>query len=161
MRARKWRGNARHLKVDNDKLVAASLSGDISAQAWLREYLENEQSVVSLGRLLLMPSSKAPQGFRSRGRIVCNCLNVSEAEIETALQLQGLLCPGGGQLALPAKILAVRNALWLLRARIEENHFCACHCTAGRRLIKHKLQAGEMCLVVKEESYSKLRYSPP
>jgi assimilatory nitrate reductase catalytic subunit len=84
----KRRGNARHLRVEDGKLVAVSLSGDISAQGWLREYLENEQPVASLGRLLLMPSSKAPQGFKARGRIVCNCLNVSESEIEAALDAQ-------------------------------------------------------------------------
>lgn len=84
----KRRGNARHLRIEDGKLVAVSLSGDISAQGWLREYLENEQPVASLGRLLLMPSSKAPQGFKARGRIVCNCLNVSESEIEVALEEQ-------------------------------------------------------------------------
>jgi assimilatory nitrate reductase catalytic subunit len=32
-----------------------------------------------------MPSSQAPQGFKSRGKIVCNCFNVSESEIGDAL----------------------------------------------------------------------------
>jgi assimilatory nitrate reductase catalytic subunit len=31
--------------------------------------------------MLLMPSNKAPQNFKSRGRIVCNCFNVAETEI--------------------------------------------------------------------------------
>lgn len=79
------RGHARHILVEDGKLQAVALAGDISAQAWLKEYLEGEQAVSSLGRLLLMPSNKAPQNFKSRGRIVCNCFNVAETEINDAL----------------------------------------------------------------------------
>jgi assimilatory nitrate reductase catalytic subunit len=38
-----------------------------------------------LGRLLLSPQSTAPKGFKSRGRAVCNCFNISETEIVQAL----------------------------------------------------------------------------
>jgi len=51
----------------------------------LKDYLESGQAVAALGRLLLMPSPKAPQGFKPRGRIVCNCFNVSQSEIDDAL----------------------------------------------------------------------------
>lgn len=83
------RGNARHILVRDGKLAAVALSGDMPAERWLKEYLESEQPVAALGRLLLMPSAKPPQGFRSRGRIVCNCFNVSETEIEEALAAPG------------------------------------------------------------------------
>lgn len=83
------RGNARHILVRDGKLAAVSLSGDTSAEGWLKEYLEGEQPVAALGRLLLMPSSKAPLGFKTRGRIVCNCLNVAETEIKDVLAKQG------------------------------------------------------------------------
>jgi len=79
------RGNSRRILIHDGKLQAVALAGDISAESWLKEYLESEQAVATLGRLLLMPSNKAPQNFKSRGRIVCNCLNVSEAEINDAL----------------------------------------------------------------------------
>ena len=79
------RGNSRHILVRGGKLAAVSLAGDTSAEHWLKEYLEGEQPVASLGRLLLMPSAKAPQGFKARGRIVCNCFNVAETEINEAL----------------------------------------------------------------------------
>jgi assimilatory nitrate reductase catalytic subunit len=82
------RGNARHILVRDGRLAAVALSGDTSAEHWLKEYLENEQPVASLGRLLLMPSAKAPQGFKPRGRIVCNCFNVSESEINEVLSRQ-------------------------------------------------------------------------
>jgi len=80
------RGNSRHILIGDGKLQAVSLTGDLSAEHWLKQYLEGEQSVAKLGRLLLMPSANPPQDFKSRGRIVCNCLNVSETEIRDALR---------------------------------------------------------------------------
>ncbi|MEC5216951.1 assimilatory nitrate reductase catalytic subunit [Actimicrobium sp. GrIS 1.19] len=79
------RGNARHILVENGRLAALSLAGDVAAERWLKPYLESEQSVAALGRLLLSPASTAPQGFTARGRIICNCFNVAESEIATTL----------------------------------------------------------------------------
>ena len=67
-------------------MAAVSLRGDWSAEIWLKEYLVSALPVASLGSLLLKPSSIAPTGFKSRGRIVCNCLNVGENEIASALE---------------------------------------------------------------------------
>jgi assimilatory nitrate reductase catalytic subunit len=88
------RGNARHILVRDGKLAAVSLAGDTSAEHWLKEYLEGEQPVAALGRLLLMPSTKAPQGFKARGRIVCNCFNVAETEIADVLAKQDMINRG-------------------------------------------------------------------
>ncbi|NEX60871.1 nitrate reductase [Noviherbaspirillum galbum] len=79
------RGNARHIRVEDGRLAAVSLAGDTSAEHWLKDYLQAEQPVAALGRLLLVPSSKAPQGFKPRGRIVCNCFNVAETQLFDAL----------------------------------------------------------------------------
>jgi assimilatory nitrate reductase catalytic subunit len=79
------RGNSRHILVNDGKLTAVSLAGDISAEHWLKEYLENEMPVAALGRMLLMPSSSAPKGFKPRGKVVCNCFNVAESDILQAL----------------------------------------------------------------------------
>ncbi|MFC5476524.1 molybdopterin-dependent oxidoreductase [Paraherbaspirillum soli] len=79
------RGHARHIKLNGDRLEAVALSGDTSAELWLKPYLEAGQSVLGLGRRLLMPSAKPPAGVQSRGRIVCNCLNVAESEIRQVL----------------------------------------------------------------------------
>jgi assimilatory nitrate reductase catalytic subunit len=79
------RGNARHILVQDGKLMAVSLSGEMSAEHWLKAYLEAEQPVAALGRLLLMPSATAPQGCKTRGRVVCSCFNVAENEINEAL----------------------------------------------------------------------------
>ncbi|GAB3547587.1 nitrate reductase [Noviherbaspirillum agri] len=95
------RGNARHILVRDGKLAAVSLSGDISTEHWLKDYLEGGQPVAALGRLLLTPSAKAPQGFRTRGRIVCNCLNVAETEINEVLARYG-----SGNVARPDVLLS-------------------------------------------------------
>ncbi len=84
------RGHARRVLVQDGVLRAVALRGDWSAETWLREYLENAVPVAQLGRLLLKPGKAAPSGFESRGRVVCNCWNVGEREIATALgQLDG------------------------------------------------------------------------
>lgn len=106
------RGNARHILVQDGKLAAVSLAGDTSAESWLKEYLESEQPVAALGRLLLMPSSKPPQGFKARGRIVCNCFNVAESDIGEALRA------GAGQDAAPDALLAA----------LQQNLKCGTNC---------------------------------
>ena len=95
------RGNSRRILVRDGTLAAVSLAGDISAERWLKEYLEAEQPVAALGRLLLMPSSEAPQGFKSRGRIVCNCFNVAETQINEALDANDWI-----NCSLPEQVLA-------------------------------------------------------
>lgn len=84
------RGHTRRIKVSRNVdgtpvLRAVALAGDISAEVWLKEYLQAEQSVQTLGRLLLLPSATPPAGFQARGKIVCNCFNVSETDIQQTL----------------------------------------------------------------------------
>ena len=79
------RGNARHILIRNGALAAVVLAGDTSAESWLKAYLLDQEPVAKLGRLLLMPSTSAPQGFTPRGKVVCSCLNVADTEINTAL----------------------------------------------------------------------------
>ncbi|MES2299001.1 MAG: molybdopterin-dependent oxidoreductase [Pseudomonadota bacterium] len=83
------RGNARHILVDDGKLAAVSLAGDTSAGHWLKQTLEGDLPIAPLGRMLLSPSASTPQGFKPRGRIVCTCLNVSQAEIAEQLTMLG------------------------------------------------------------------------
>jgi len=77
---------SRHLLLSDEKLAAVALAGDISAEIWLKAYLLDQEPVANLGRMLLQPSSSAPKGFKSRGKIVCTCLNVADTEINTALE---------------------------------------------------------------------------
>ncbi|MBC7413839.1 MAG: molybdopterin-dependent oxidoreductase [Herminiimonas sp.] len=82
------RGSARRMRVEEGLLQAVSLAGDVSAAGWLKAYLETGESVVPLGRRLMMPSATPPAGFISRGRIVCNCFDVAERDIAQVLDGQ-------------------------------------------------------------------------
>jgi assimilatory nitrate reductase catalytic subunit len=75
----------RKIRVHEGKLIAVRLSGDVSAQDWLKDWLELGHSVADFRRALLSPSAQAPRNFKARGRIVCNCLNVSAPEIDAQL----------------------------------------------------------------------------
>ena len=81
----KRRSVGRRLRIKNGKLAAVRLSGDAMAKDWLRDWLAEGMSVTHLTRVLLAPAVKPPQGFVPRGRVVCNCLNVSESEILACL----------------------------------------------------------------------------
>jgi assimilatory nitrate reductase catalytic subunit len=84
------RGHVRRVLVRNGVLAGVALQGDWSAEVWLKEYLETAAPVTTIGRLLLRPGATAPSGFKSRGRVVCNCWNVGESAIEAVLeQLDG------------------------------------------------------------------------
>ena len=87
------RSIGRRIATIDGKLVAVRLSGsaaDVAAEGWLRAWLEQGDPIESLGSLLLSASAQAPAGTALRGAIVCNCCNVSAAEIdETLLALAG------------------------------------------------------------------------
>jgi len=67
------------------RLEAFLLSGDTSAEPWIKALLQDELPAQSYGRLLLSPSAKAPLAVQARGRQVCTCFNVAEPEIVAAL----------------------------------------------------------------------------
>ncbi|QJR14045.1 nitrate reductase [Usitatibacter palustris] len=82
------RGGSRRVLVADDRLVAARLSGGEEALAsaeWLKDWLASGQPVGPVRRFLLMPSAKAPSGFVSAGRTVCQCFGVTATAIDTAL----------------------------------------------------------------------------
>jgi assimilatory nitrate reductase catalytic subunit len=99
----KKRGHTRRIMQQDGKLAAVLLAGDTAAELWLRQYLDGALPVAELGRMLLMPTAKPPAGFKARGRIVCNCLGVAEAEIVAEIQTQA---QAQGQGASPANVLS-------------------------------------------------------
>jgi assimilatory nitrate reductase catalytic subunit len=66
------------------RIEAFLLAGDTSAESWMRPLLQDERPVDAHRRLLLRPGTQGPAA-RSRGRQVCSCFDVTEAEIEAAL----------------------------------------------------------------------------
>jgi assimilatory nitrate reductase catalytic subunit len=89
--ADKKRGQRRSMRLQSDgnntKLEGFLLAGDISAEAWVKTLLQDELPAQAYGRLLLAPGAKAPVAVASRGKQVCSCFDVSERQIETALEV--------------------------------------------------------------------------
>ena len=67
---------------------AVLLAGDAQAQAWIRPYLLAQQSVTGGARSCLQASAQAPGPTLVRSPVVCNCLNVTQAQIHEALGAQ-------------------------------------------------------------------------
>ncbi|MFX6149135.1 hypothetical protein ABTF39_20105, partial [Acinetobacter baumannii] len=63
----KRRGVSRHILIRAGALAAVALAGDVTAESWLRDFLQAQEPVAKLGRLLLMPTANAPQGFVAAG----------------------------------------------------------------------------------------------
>ena len=87
-------GQSRRLRIAEDRLVAVRLSGSagaVTSGEWLREWLVERRAVAEIRRLLLSPATHAPSGFVLSGRVVCQCWNVSERDIASALAE----CAGG------------------------------------------------------------------
>ena len=79
------RAIGRRIRIAGNQLNAVRLSGDLSGEAWLRDWLTASRDVATLGPLLLLPSPFAPDGRPVRGRTVCNCFDVTETEIASQL----------------------------------------------------------------------------
>jgi assimilatory nitrate reductase catalytic subunit len=79
------RGVSRRIATDAGRLRAVRLAGDVAPERWLREWLVAGEEVAGHRASLLFPSASPPSGYRSRGRVVCNCFDVSETEILEAL----------------------------------------------------------------------------
>ena len=66
---------------------------DLEARIWLKEYLETLTDVSALGRKLLSPGKTPPQALIPRGKIICNCFDVSEQAITACLMQAGTADP--------------------------------------------------------------------
>ena len=77
------RGIAKQTLVADDTLLGFRLSGDTSAAAWLTDLLLDARPAYALRRWMLGPFTAPPSESIApgRGRIVCSCVDVAEAEI--------------------------------------------------------------------------------
>ncbi|MBZ0091099.1 MAG: molybdopterin-dependent oxidoreductase, partial [Sulfuricellaceae bacterium] len=80
------RGISKRICVREGKLEAVRLGGDTAAGEWLKGLMAEGQPVEALGRWLLSPGGVLPDGATKPGRVVCNCLNVSDIAIREALE---------------------------------------------------------------------------
>lgn len=75
------RNLSRRVRIEDGRLIGVRLAGDLAAELWMRDFFLSGASVVELRQRLLAGSAAAPGGFKARGKVVCNCFNVSEAAI--------------------------------------------------------------------------------
>jgi len=90
--ADKRRGQRRSMRLaaiegqmGQSRLEGFLLAGDIDAESWIRPLLQDELPAQAYGRLLLSPGAKAPVAVAARGRQLCSCFDVSQAQIASAL----------------------------------------------------------------------------
>ena len=75
------RGISKRALMQDGKLLGVRLTGETAARDWLKEIIAQGADAQALRPWLLAPLSAPPAGQPQRGRIVCNCLDVSEQEI--------------------------------------------------------------------------------
>ncbi len=84
------RGQRRAIRLvrsdSTTRLDAFLLAGDTSAEGWIKTLLQEQLGAQEYGRLLLRPGARPPVALQSRGRAVCSCFGVSQADIEASLR---------------------------------------------------------------------------
>ncbi len=73
--------------AEKSQVTGVRLVGETLATAWLKDVMTTGEFSPELRRWALAPLSAPPAGQRSRGKIVCNCLDVAENEIIENIQL--------------------------------------------------------------------------
>ena len=79
-------GISKRVRVDQGRVTAARLCGETAAFEWLKEMIVEGADAAPLRAWVLAPVTRPPEGGEGRGRIICNCMNVAEADIVTAIQ---------------------------------------------------------------------------
>jgi assimilatory nitrate reductase catalytic subunit len=81
------RGISKRARIEAGRIVAVRLSGEAQASAWLKDWMADNQDAQSLRTWLLAPIATPPAGSHNRGRVICNCLNVTAPEIERQISV--------------------------------------------------------------------------
>ena len=79
------RGVFKAARVEGDAVIAVRLVGETAGEEWLKNMMVQGASAEAVRPWVLAPVSTPPRGTLNRGRIVCNCLDVSETEIRREL----------------------------------------------------------------------------
>jgi assimilatory nitrate reductase catalytic subunit len=75
------RGISKRALMEDGRLLGVRLTGETVARDWLKEIIAQGADAQALRPWLFAPLSAPPAGQTQRGRIVCNCVDVSEQEI--------------------------------------------------------------------------------
>jgi assimilatory nitrate reductase catalytic subunit len=79
------RGIAKRALIEHDRLAGALLCKETRATDWLLDLIVRGGSTADLRKWLFAPLATPPAAGPARGRIVCNCFDVSENEIRADL----------------------------------------------------------------------------
>jgi len=79
------RGVSKRVLVQGGVVVGARLTGETAARDWLKDLMAQGAAADAVRAWTLAPLSSPPSGSKNRGRIVCNCFDVSEQEIQAEL----------------------------------------------------------------------------
>jgi assimilatory nitrate reductase catalytic subunit len=80
------RGIGRRLRQQDARIAAVRMSGDVGAEAWLRDAFDSGDDVSALRTALLTPGARPPGRRIKRSALVCTCFGVTEDAIRA--------CPG-------------------------------------------------------------------
>ena len=83
------RGISKRMMIENGKVTAVRLTGETAAREWLKDAMAQGSDAATIRPWMLAPVSAPPAGSAGRGRILCNCLDVSVKEIADEV-LRGL-----------------------------------------------------------------------
>jgi assimilatory nitrate reductase catalytic subunit len=75
------RGVIKRALITDDRLAGILLAGEDIASAWLRTALRDGVPVDSLRRWIFAPRATPPVAGATPRKVICNCLDVSEADI--------------------------------------------------------------------------------
>ena len=81
------RGISKRIMVEGTQVTGVRLVGEILATEWLKQVMTQGQFTDDLRRWALAPVSAPPTGHQTRGKIICNCLDVSENEIVENIEI--------------------------------------------------------------------------
>ena len=75
------RGISKRILIENDQVTGVRLMGETLAADWLKDVMSSGTFTDELRRWALAPVVAPPTGQKGRGKIVCNCLDISQNEI--------------------------------------------------------------------------------
>jgi assimilatory nitrate reductase catalytic subunit len=79
----KQRGISKRVMLRDGCVEGVRLTGETVARDWLKDLMAQNMPTDNMREWMLAPVQAPPVGSVMRGRIVCNCLDVSEKEIVT------------------------------------------------------------------------------
>ncbi len=75
------RGISKCARIEGGQLLSIRLAGETRAQDWLTDLMARGELPTDLRKWLMAPVEQPPAGSKTRGKVVCNCFDVSEDEI--------------------------------------------------------------------------------